>query len=171
MHKVLYRTHMRIYSRETMAMSFVVTKHPDYESLLTAGKEIIPFLLEDIRDPNWYCTSCFGYGYDFVPTWDTECDENCTHPPRSTGEVCPKCKGKGNINSWACMTLLAQIAGDDRPVVEERIRGRHDPLVNMWLKWGQERGYITLAPGELDMRPKVGFRERLRKFFLDWYRA
>ena len=72
MTKEEYRQHMRQYSRDTMVMSFVVTKHDDYQALKAAGKEIIPWLLEDLLDPYWCCNTCHGEGYEFVPTWHEE---------------------------------------------------------------------------------------------------
>jgi hypothetical protein len=137
-----YRQHMRKYSRETAVMSFVVAEHPDYKALQAAGAETIPWLLEDLLDPNWHCGACHGEGYEFVPTWEEEWDKDKTYPPRSTGNVCPECKGKGNISSWACMHLLFKKAGDDAPEVEEWMRGRHGVLTKLWRKWGEKRGYL-----------------------------
>lgn len=143
-----YRQHMRKYSRDTMVMSFVVTKHPDYEAMRAAGKEIIQFLLEDLINPHWLCQTCSGYGYEFVPNWRVEYDKNKTYPPNSTGNNCPECNGKGSINSWACITLLAEKAGDERPKIEKWMRGRHDPIVKVWRKWGEQAGYLPVAQSE-----------------------
>jgi hypothetical protein len=136
---------MRRYSRDTMVMSFVVTKHDDFQAMLAAGKEIIPYLLEDLLDPNWHCSHCYSEGFEFPPDWVW--DNEKRNWPTDTGIPCTECKGKGSINSWACMTLLAQAAGDDRPKIENWMRGRHDPLVKEWKKWGEQRGYLP-APKE-----------------------
>ena len=149
-----YRQHMRKYSRETMVMSFVVTKHPDFEAMQAAGKGIIQYLLEDLIDPAWHCVSCSGYGYEFVPTWREEYEEKKTYPPRGTGNTCPACRGKGNINSWACMMLLRMAAGDDSPRIENWMRGRHDPIVKVWRKWGEQNGYLPVTP-EIEEEPDV----------------
>src|ERR1700675_3046977 len=109
-----YREHMRRYSKDTMVMSFVVTKHPSYQVLLAAGSDIIQYLLEDLLDPNWHCSHCYGEGFEFPPDWVW--DNEKRNWPTDTGIPCTECKGKGSINSWACMTLLAEAAGDDRPV-------------------------------------------------------
>lgn len=141
-----YRQHMRKYSRETMVMSFVVTKHPDYQVLREAGKEIMPYLLEDMIDPHWHCNKCYGEGFEFPAGWVW--DNEKRNWPEDTGIPCPECKGKGSINSWACMTLLAEKAGEDRPKIEEWMRGRHDPIVKVWRKWGEQNGYLPVTPDE-----------------------
>lgn len=151
-----YRQHMRKYSKDTLIMSYVVTKHPDYIALREAGKEIIPYLLEDMLDPNWYCGACNGFGYEFVSTWEEEWYDHMTFPPRSTGNICPKCSGKGHVNSWACMMLISGIAGDDCPKIANWMRGRHDPLLRAYRKWGAERGYLPPIPEEPNALTKVG---------------
>lgn len=148
MTKEEYRQHMRTYARETAAMSYVATKHPDYQALKAAGKEIIPYLFADMDDPDRYCGSCHGYGYEFVPTWQEEWDASRIYPPRSTGNICPECEGKGNICSWACVTLLFEIAGEDRPVVPKKMRGKHDAIIRLCRKWGEQRGYLPQPPDE-----------------------
>lgn len=140
MTKDQYRTHMRKYARETMIMSFVVTKHPDFEAMQTAGKEIIQYLLEDLIDPKWHCDHCYGEGFEFPAGWVW--DNEKRNWPTDTGVPCTVCKGKGGINSWACMTLLRMAAGEDSPKIEEWMRGRHDPIVKVWRKWGQQNGYL-----------------------------
>jgi hypothetical protein len=156
-----YRQHMRTYSRDTMALSFVDTKHLDYQALREAGKEIVQYLLEDLVDPDWYCQRCYGYGYEFVPTWGQE-----TYPPRSTGNPCPECKGKGVICSWACLSLLADIVGDDRPKIENSMRGCHDDIVKVWRKWGEENGYL---PKTLDAKRVRGVFVKIREAVLSLF--
>lgn len=156
MNKDEYRAHMRKYSYDTMVMSYVVTKHPDYLVMQEAGMEIVPYLLVDMLDLNWHCDLCRGLGYELVPTWEQEWYDDATFPPRSTGNNCPKCGGKGNINSWACMMLLTAAVGEDKPKVENWMRGRHGALTKLWQKWGEQRGYLPPTPDE----PKPG---RLRK--------
>lgn len=92
-----YRQHMRAYSRDTMVMSFVVTKHPDFQALKDAGDEVIPWLLHDLLDPDWYCAHCYGEGFEFPAGW--EWDSEKRNWPTDTGIPCTKCKGKGGINS------------------------------------------------------------------------
>src|SRR5271157_3488634 len=99
MNAIEYRQHMRKYSRDTMVMSFVVTKHPDYQALKAAGKEIIPILFADIVDPAWHCTHCYGEGFEFPVGWVW--DNERRNWPTDTGIPCSECKGKGNVNSWA----------------------------------------------------------------------
>src|SRR5579872_1610426 len=53
-----YRYHARKYARETAVMSFTVTKNPSYQALLAMGRDIVPFLLQDIAKqetprPDW----------------------------------------------------------------------------------------------------------------------
>ena len=91
-----YRQHMRTYSRQTMHMSFVVTKHPDYQALREAGKDIITFLLEDLIDPRWYCSHCYGEGFEFPPDW--EWDAVKRNWPTDTGIPCTRCNGRGGTN-------------------------------------------------------------------------
>ena len=141
-----YRKAMRTYSRDTMVMSFVVTKHPDYRLMREAGKEIIPYLLADLLDPAWHCSHCYGEGFEFPPDWVW--DNVKRNWPTDTGIPCTECKGKGSISSWACMTLLAEITGDDRPKCERAWQGRHDKLTKMWQKWGEERGYLPPTPDD-----------------------
>lgn len=162
-----YRQHMRTYARETMVMSFVVTKHRDFEAMQAAGKGIIQFLLEDLIDPAWYCQKCSGYGYEFVPTWMDEYGKSKVYPPRSTGNTCPECKGKGCINSWACITLLRLAAGDDSPKIEEWMRGRHDPIVKVWRKWGQQNGYLPVTPEE---KEEPGILTQIGRAFLNLFK-
>jgi hypothetical protein len=153
-----YREHMRKYSRETAHMSFVVYKHPDYQALQAAGDEIIPWLLRDMLDPNWHCDACHGQGYEFAPGWEQEWVKDKVYLPRSTGNPCPKCKGKGNICSWACMHLLFEKtrARGDAPEIEEWMRGRHDALTKLWRKWGEQRGYLPAVPDEPGALAKIG---------------
>src|SRR5271157_4500882 len=113
-----YRKHMRTYSRDTMVMSFVVTKHPDYRAMREAGKEIIPFLLADMLDDQWHCSACYGEGFEFPAGWVW--NNETRNWPTDTGIPCPACKGKGSINSWACIMLIAEITGDDRPKIERK---------------------------------------------------
>jgi hypothetical protein len=155
MTKEEYREHIRKYSRDTAVMSYVVYKHPDYQALQAAGDEIIPWLLDDLLDRNWHCGSCWGEGYEFVPTWLEEFNRDRTHP-RSTGNPCPECKGKGNICSWACMHLLFEKtrARGDAPEVENWMRGRHDALTKLWRKWGERQGLLPVTPDE---RPNTFF--------------
>jgi hypothetical protein len=141
-----YRQHMRTYSRDTMVMSFVVTKHPDYQALKAAGKEIIPWLLADLLDPTWHCSHCHGEGFEFPANWVW--DNEKRNWPADTGIPCLQCKGKGSINSHACMMLLWGKAGDDAPTVENWMRGRHDKLTKTWQKWGEQRGYLPPTPDE-----------------------
>jgi hypothetical protein len=139
-----YREHMRRYSKDTMVMSFVVTKHPSYQVLLAAGSDIIQYLLEDLLDPNWHCSHCYGEGFEFPPDWVW--DNEKRNWPSDTGIPCTECKGKGSINSWACMMLLSYAAGSDRPKVPDWMRGRHEPLTNLWREWGEDRGYLPMTP-------------------------
>jgi hypothetical protein len=143
-----YRQHMRKYSCDTMVMSFVVTNHPDYQALVKeAGKEIIPYLLDDMFDPNWNCSHCYGEGFEFPPGWVW--DNELRNWPTDTGIPCSKCKGKGSINSWACMTLLWDKVGrDNGPKIENWMRGRHAVLTKAWRKWGEQNGYLPASPEE-----------------------
>lgn len=154
-----YREHMRKYSHDTMSSSFVVTKHPDFEALEAGGQGIVPWLLEDMLDPNWHCDACYGYGYEFAPGWQEAFDADRSNwPPKSAGRPCPKCKGKGNVSSWGCMTLLWGIVGrEGGPQVEEWMRGKHDVLVGLWRKWGEKRGYLPPTPDD----PEPDFATRL----------
>jgi hypothetical protein len=179
-----YRQHMRKYSRDTAVMSFVVTDHLDYKALQAAGSEIIPWLLADLLDPDWHCNTCYGQGYEFVPSWRDEYErgwENnrVLYPPRSTGNACPECKGKGNICSWACMTLLFEKtrANGDAPIVEKWMQGRLDALSNLWRKWGEQRGYLPPTPEDGAKHGRAGRGEpsaivvlllRLYTRLLDW---
>src|SRR5271154_616737 len=43
-----FRKHMTDYSRRAAVMSFVLTNNPDFQDLLLAGDEIIPWLLQDL---------------------------------------------------------------------------------------------------------------------------
>ena len=141
-----YREHMRCYSRDTMVMSFVVQDHPSFQVLKAAGSDIIPFLLEDLLDPDWHCDHCYGEGFEFPPDWVW--DNVKRNWPTDTGIPCSVCKGKGSINSWACMMLLGMAAGTDRPKVPEWMRGRHEPLTKLWQKWGEQRGYLPATPDD-----------------------
>jgi hypothetical protein len=47
-----YREHMNRYAHETASLSFTAYKHPDYQALLAMGKDIVPYLLEDIKAQN-----------------------------------------------------------------------------------------------------------------------
>ena len=38
------------YSNDTSCLSFIKREHPAYEQLVAAGKEILPFLLERLKD-------------------------------------------------------------------------------------------------------------------------
>ena len=152
-----YRQHMRTYSKDTMVMSFVVTDHPDYQALKAAGMEVAPYLLVDLIDPDWHCDACYGEGFEFPAGWAW--DNKKRNWPTDTGIPCPKCMGKGSINTWACIMLLTEIAGDDRPKVEVYMQGRHAALIDLWRKWGELRGYLpptTDTPGGL-----VGFIKKL----------
>ena len=142
-----YRQHMRKYSRDTMVMSFVVTKHPDFEALEKAGDEVIPWLLNDLLDPDWHCSHCYSEGFEFPPGW--EWDAVKRNWPTDTGVPCTVCKGKGSINSWACMHLLWDHVGRDKgPKIEEWMRGRHAALTKLWQKWGEQHGYLPVTPDE-----------------------
>jgi hypothetical protein len=145
-----YRAHMRTYSRETAVMSFVVQKHPDYQALQAAGNEIVPWLLKDMLEPFWHCDECHGFGMELVPTWQKEWEDSKTYPPRQTGKVCSKCNGVGYINSWACMMLIAEKMGDDRPKIPPADRGKHDAICRIYRNWGIEHGYIQ---GEIEPEP------------------
>jgi hypothetical protein len=151
-----YRQHMRTYSRDTAVMSFIMHKHPDYQALRGAGSEIIPYLLADLFDPDWHCDACLGYGQELVPTWREEWEQHKTHPPRQTGNICSQCNGKGNVCSWAAMTLLFEKTGDDAPTVEDGMRGRHDVLTKLWRKWAEQRGYFPPTPVEPSGWTKLG---------------
>lgn len=130
-------------------MSFVVTKHPDYQAMKAGGMTIVPFLLDDLLDPDWRCDACHGEGYEFVPTWREEWEKLKNYPPRGTGKVCPKCNGKGNVSSWAAMQLLWEIIGrKNGPHVEEWMRGKHVVLVKLWQKWGEQHGYLLPTPDD-----------------------
>ena len=146
MNAIEYRQHMRKYSRDTMVMSFVVTKHPDYQALKAAGKEIIPYLFADIVDPAWHCTHCYGEGFEFPVGWVW--DNERRNWPTDTGIPCSECKGKGNVNSWACMMLLAEAMGDTRPKIPVKFQGRHTEIVKIYLKWGEQHGYLPPTPDE-----------------------
>lgn len=168
-----YRAHMRRYSRETMVMSFVVTRHPDFQALSGAGMDIVPFLLEDLQ-VKWFCQKCNGHGTRLLTpeeaesSWHRESRElwNKHHPdaPSNTVEVwdvCSECEGYGSVNTWAVVTLLAQAVGDKRPKIEEWMRGRHDPIVKVWIKWGQQNGYL---PGpEIPEVKRQTLREKLTR--------
>ena len=146
-----YREHMRTYSRETAVMSHVMYNHPDYQALQAAGDEIIPWLFADLLDRDWHCNLCMGFGTEFVPGWQEAWDNgDKTWPPKSTGNRCPGCKGKGNICSWAAMHLLFEKtrARGDAPVVENWMRGRHDALTKLWSKWGEKQGLLPPTPDE-----------------------
>ena len=153
-----YRQHMRKYSRDTMVMSFVVTKHPDYQALKAAGMEIVPYLLADMLDPDWHCNTCYSEGFEFPAGWVW--DNEKRNWPTDTGIPCRACKGKGGISSWACISLIAEIVGDDRPKIETRIQGKHEAIVKLYREWGELRGYLppttTDKPGGL-----AGFMKRL----------
>jgi hypothetical protein len=158
MTKEEYREHMRTYSRETMTSSApAVYTHPDYQALKAAGEEIIPWLLADMLDPDWHCRLCFGEGVEFVPGWQEAWDKgDKTWPPKSTGNRCPECRGKGHISSWGCMSLLWEIVGrDNGPQVENWMRGKHDALIKTWRKWGEQHGYLPPTPNE---RPDTFFK-------------
>lgn len=145
-----YREHVRKYSRETMVMSFTVTKHPDFQALKAAGAEVIPWLLEDLLDPHWHCNLCFGTGTEFVPGWQDAWDKgDKTWPPKSTGNRCPECQGKGHISSWGVMHLLWEAVGRDKgPKIEKWMQGKHDVLVKQWRKWGEQQGLLPVTPEE-----------------------
>lgn len=145
-----YRQHIRKYSRDTAVMSFVVYKHPGFQALLGAGDEIIPWLFADLFDQNWHCGSCYGDGFEYPTGWQEEWDKNRVWPT-DTGIPCHECKGKGNICTWACMTLLFEKtrARGDAPVVENWMRGKHTALSNLWRKWGEKRGYLPPTPDQV----------------------
>jgi hypothetical protein len=161
-----YRDHMRRYSRNTMVMSFVVTKHPDYQAMLAAGREILPYLYADILDPAWYCDKCFGEGFEFLPDWQETWDKSKIWPV-DTGVPCPACNGKGNVNSWACIMLLAEAMGDDRPKIPKKMQGKHSAIKKLYLKWGEKHGYLPLTPEEEKPEPSF-FRKvvNMLAFFL-----
>jgi hypothetical protein len=139
-----YRQHMRKYSRDTMVMSFVVYKHPSYQALREAGNEVVPWLLEDLIDPDWHCDHCYGEGFEFPADWVW--DSVKRNWPTDTGIPCSQCRGKGNLCHWACMSLLAEHAGDERPKAPRSIHGKIVPLTNMWKEWGEQRGYLSSSP-------------------------
>lgn len=169
MTKEEYRQHIRKYSRDTMVMSYVVTKHPDYQALQAAGDEIIPWLLEDMLDPNWHCDACYGEGFKFPDGWVW--DSVKRNWPSDTGVPCPKCGGKGSISSWGCMSLLWDKVGrDNGPKIENWMRGRHDVLCKCWQKWGEARGYLPPTPDapKPDFPTRVG--HQILDFILGWFR-
>jgi hypothetical protein len=139
-----YRKAMRTYSRDTMVMSFVVTKHPDYRAMREAGAEIIPYLFADMVDPAWHCSHCYGEGFEFPADWVW--DNVKRNWPEDTGIPCTQCNGKGNVNSWACMMLLAEAMGDTRPEIPRKFQGKHDAIVKIYLKWGEQHGYLPPTP-------------------------
>jgi len=45
--------------------------------------------------------------------------------------------------SWAAFTLLRQLVKPEKqPVLPDSHRGRHGKIRDMWVKWGQENGYL-----------------------------
>lgn len=145
MTKESYRQHMRKYSRDTMVMSFVVTKHPSFQVLRAAGADIIPYLLEDLFDEHWHCNHCYGEGFEFPPDWVW--DNEKRNWPTDTGIPCTECHGKGYINSWACMTLLWEAVGrENGPKVKESQRGRHGELTRLWREWAEDNSYLPKTP-------------------------
>ena len=162
MNSTEYRCHMRKYARDTAVMSYVVTKHPDYQALSAAGREIIPFLLADMFDPNWHCSHCYGEGFEFPAGWVW--DNEKRNWPTDTGVPCTQCNGKGNTSSWACMHLLWEIIGrnsGEGPVVEDWMRGKHTALMNLWRKWAGEHGYMSPVP---DAPEEPGRLRRIGQF-------
>jgi hypothetical protein len=148
-----YRRHMRKYSRDTAVMSFLVTKHPDFQALQAMGGEIVPWLLADLLDPGWHCNSCYGDGFEYPAGWQEVWDRDRVWP-ENTGVPCHECGGKGNICVHACMRLLWENV-DDAPKIERWMSGRVNVLTGLWRKWGEERGLLPATPG-----PEPGFLTR-----------
>lgn len=59
-----------------------------------------------------------------------------------------------DFDAWAHMRLLRQLT-QSGPIVPENLRGKFKPLIDLWVSWGIDQGYLQKE--EEDVKPKRSF--------------